>query len=395
MSAAALIRYAVRELAHHPARSLMAIAGVGVACAMLLNMLMLSSGLSVSFEELLSSAGYRLRVAPAGTLPLDTDAVITDAGRIRTTLQSHPGVAGAAPVLAANLLAGPGEGDRVFALGVDPDEQGLYRLIDGRGAEAPDEVVIEGKTADRSGLSVGDSLALRSVAGFGSVGRARRRSFRVVGVADFFYTSETENPIALTLGAVSELRERPDAASFFMLRPREDADPDAVAAELRALLPEVEIASIGELVDRASDRLSYFRQLAIILGSVSLVVTALLIGTIMAVSINERYGRFAALRAIGISRSTLMRGLSAESLLLCLAAAVVGLVLGLFTAGQLERILADFPGLPQSIRFFVLRPDQLFIAGALLVTVGVGAALVPAYCVTRLPIAETLHREEP
>lgn len=395
MSPVSLVRYAARELAHHPARSLLAIAGVGVASAMLLNMLMLSSGLNVSFDELLSGAGYRLRVSPAGTLPLDTDAVIEDAARVRAALESHPGVDGVAPVLAANLLAETGVGDRVFALGVDPAEQGLYRLVRGRGPELANEVVIEDKTAERSGLAPGDSIALRSVAGFGSVGRARLRYFRVVGVADFFYTSETENPVALTVAAVSELRGRPDAASFFMLRPDQGSDPTELAAELRALVPEVEVASIGELVERASDRLSYFRQLSIILGSVSLVVTALLISTIMAVSINGRYGRFATLRAIGVSRRTLMSGLSAESLILCVASAAVGLALGLVTAGQLERILSDFPGLPESIRFFVLQPRQLAIAATLLILVGVGAALVPAYRVTRLPIAETLHREEP
>jgi putative ABC transport system permease protein len=395
MSPVSLIRYAVRELAFHPARSLLAIAGVGVACAMLLDMLMLSSGLNASFAGLLSGAGYQLRVAPAGTLPLDTDAVIGGAERVRAALAAHPDVDGVAPVLAANLLAGSGAGERVFALGVDPEEQGLYRLIEGRGPETSNEVVIGEVTAERADLAVGDSLALRSVAGFGNVGRARRRLYRVVGIADFLYTSETETPVALTLAAVSELRDRPDAASFFMLRPAAAADPDALAAELRALVPAVEVASIGELVERAADRLSYFRQLAIILGTVSLVVTALLISTIMAVSINERYGRFAALRAIGISRRTLISGLSAESLILCLAAAVVGSGLGLVTAGQLERILADFPGLPQSIRFFVLQPRQLAVAASLLVVVGVGAALVPAYGVTRLPIAETLHREEP
>jgi putative ABC transport system permease protein len=379
MSPVTLLRYAVRELVSHPARSLLAIGGVGVASAMLLNMLMLSSGLSVSFGELLS----------------DTDAVISNASRIRAALESHPGVAGVAPVLAANLLAGAGAGERVFALGVDPEEQGLYRLTEGRAPRGPSDVVIEGKTARTRALAVGDSIALGSMNSFGTIGRARRRNFKIVGVAEFFYTSETENPVALRLSTVSRLRDRPDAASFFMLRPKADADPDTLAAQLRAALPEVEVASIGELVARASDRLSYFRQLAIILGSVSLVVTALLVGTIMAVSINERYGRFAALRAIGVSRRTLLGGLCAESLILCMAAAVLGLALGLVTAGQLERILADFPGLPQSIRFFVLRPRQLAVAAAMLVTVGVLAALVPAFRVTRLPIAETLHREEP
>ena len=69
-----ILRYSARELLRHPIRSGLAILGVAVACAMLLDMLMLGGGLNSSFESLLTTAGYELRVAPAGTLPFDTGA---------------------------------------------------------------------------------------------------------------------------------------------------------------------------------------------------------------------------------------------------------------------------------------------------------------------------------
>ena len=152
---------------------------------------------------------------------------------------------------------------------------------------------------------------------------------------------------------------------------------------------------MGQLVETAARRLSYFRQLAAILGTVSLVVTTLLIGTIMAISINDRYGTIAALRAIGISKRSIVAAFLVESLLLCVLAAAVGLGLGLLVAGQLERILSDFPGLPSAIRFFVFEPDRLAWAAAGVLLAGVGAALVPAIRAMNAPIAATLHREEP
>ncbi len=389
-----ILRYAARELLRHPARSLFAVAGVAVACAMLLDMLMLSSGLGTSFRSLLSGAGYELRVAPGGTLPFDTEATIPDAARVRRALEADPRVSGVAPVLGGNLLEGRGAERRVFALGVDPEEQGLYRLAEGRPPAAEDEVLI-GRALRDEGVAPGDTLWLAPGGGLGPVAGASPRPFRVSGTGTFFYASAGERSLALRLEAAERLTGRADRASLMMVRLAPGAEPGSVASALREAFPSLEVVSVAELVDRAERRLSYFRQLALILGTVSLVVTTLLIGTIMAVSINDRYGTIAALRAIGVSRGSILSALAAESLLLCLAAAVVGLALGLVTARWLETILSDFPGLPAAIRFFVLDPRQLAVAGAALLAAGVGSALVPAWRVTRLPIAGTLHREEP
>ena len=395
-----IFRYSARELLRHPARSLLAVLGVAVACAMLLDMLMLGGGLNASFRSLLTSAGYELRVSPAGTLPFDTGATIADADRVRSSLEADPEIAGVAPVLGSNLLAegweneraSAGSATRLFVLGVDPEEQGLYRLTSGD-APGPGRVVIGRELADE-GVEIGDTLTLRAPGSFADAGRRAGR-FVVAGIAEFLYSSAGERSAAIPLSSLAGLTDQPDRASLMMVRLVEGADPDGVADRLRAEFAELEIASIGQLVETAARRLSYFRQLAAILGTVSLIVTTLLIGTIMAISINDRYGTIAALRAIGISRRSIVSAFLVESLLLCLAASAIGLGLGLLVAGQLERILSDFPGLPAAIRFFVFEPDRLAWAAAGVLLAGVGAALVPAIRAMNAPIAATLHREEP
>lgn len=392
-----IVRTAVRELRAHPGRTAFAVAGVAVASAMLLDMLMLAGGLQSSFRGLLSGAGFELRVSPAGTLPLDTDATLQDAVRLADSIRDEPGVAAVSPVLALNIrleqrseTAADSGGAIVFALGVDPDVQGLYRIADGRDLEAPSEVLVDA----RSPAGIGDTLRLTGVRTFGSAASASAELI-VVGTAEFIYSSASEVPVALDIGALRELASRPAEASFFMLDAAPDTDPDELAQRLGVAFPSVEIVSIREIVRRAEQRLSYFQQLAFILGSVSLVVTALLVGTIMAVSINDRYGIIAALRAIGVSRRSIIVTLLVETFVLVILAGSIGLALGSLTARYLEGILSDFPGLPAAIRFFVLEPRQLWLAIAALTTVGIAAALIPAYRASTLPIATTLHREEP
>jgi putative ABC transport system permease protein len=411
-----LLRTSARELARHPLRTALAVAGLAVSTAMLVDMLALGAGLEESFEELLRSRGYELRVTPPGALPLEAEATLARAGSLRDSLADAPEVAAVAPILAANLLlraeSGEGAGDpgtagdrpgtgartggeaRVFALGVDPAEQGVYRMLDGRPPRGGGEVVVGRETASSLGLAVGDTVRLRTPRVLARP-TAPRRGFRVVGTAEFLYASADERPVAMPLEALGELTGRSDRASLFMLRLAPGADAPAAARRLSERFPRADVSSVSELVARAEERLAYFRQLALILGTVSLVVVVLLAGTLMAVSVSERYGTIAALRAVGVSRGHVVGALALESLLLCAVAGLAGLALGAATGRYLESILSDFPGVPRAVRFFVLRPRDLAAGYAALLAAGVAAAVLPAWRAATLDIASTLHREEP
>lgn len=398
-----ILRCALREPRRHPGRTLLAIAGVAVSGAMLLDMMMLSNGLQTSFRDLLQGAGYEVRVSPAGTLPLDTEATIRDAARLLADLRDDPEVARVAPVLAANLsmrdapLFEDGSERSVFALGVDPANQGVFRVTSGRAPRAGEVLLGEESAALESGArrTTRDSVSIAAFGALGAVGRAGTRRMLVSGTGEFLYVSESEVPVALALGTLQELTDRQNEVSFIMVEAADGIDPDSLAARLAVRHPDVRIVSIGELVDQAERRLSYFRQLAVILGTVSLLVAGLLVGTIASVSISDRYATIAAARAIGISRRSILLTLLIESLAQAAVAVALGVAFGLVTARYLERILSDFPGLPEAVQFFVPDPRIVGITvTAILVTAGL-AALGPAWRVTRMPIATTLHREEP
>ena len=147
------------------------------------------------------------------------------------------------------------------------------------------------------------------------------------------------------------LAECPHAA------PGQDADAERVALE--KLFPRVTVISIGRALAQVDERLSYFRQLAVILGSVSLVVGFLLVTTLVTVSVNERIGEIAVMRAIGVRRWRIVAQIVLESSAMMLVASPLGLALGLVTARYLNSILANFPGMPERIDFFLFQPGIL------------------------------------
>jgi hypothetical protein len=74
-----ILRASLQALTVRRARTGLAVAGIAVSVALLLDMTMLGSGLTTSFTQLVAEEGYAMRVTPAGTLPFDSEAGIRDA----------------------------------------------------------------------------------------------------------------------------------------------------------------------------------------------------------------------------------------------------------------------------------------------------------------------------
>jgi putative ABC transport system permease protein len=186
---------------------------------------------------------------------------------------------------------------------------------------------------------------------------------------------------------------RADRVSLVMVRLREGADVERMRAWTEQNVPRISAISTEEAIRRVDERLSYFRQLAFILGAVSLVVGFLLVTTLVTVSVNERIGEIAILRAIGVARSRVVLQILLEGSAIMLVGSAIGLALGLVTARYLNGILATFPGLPERIDFFLFQPVAAWTALGLLIASGILAGVYPSWRGASLPVAETLRRE--
>ena len=390
------VTLALASLRRHRSRTLLAALGVAVAAAMLLDMVMLSSGLRESFRELLLSRGFQLRLAPRGTLPFDTEATIRGAAEIVAALRELPEIQTVSPVLGATVHLP--RGDRTvtsFALGIDPAVQGDYELIAGRDAVAPDALVVNDDLMRVARLRLGDTV--RVATGYNPQLRtfAGERRLVVAGRARFLYLSAGQPAVAMPLRTLQEMSgaAREDRASLFMVRTRGGANVEQVRRWIQRRVPRADAISTSEALARVDERLRYFRQLSFILGTVSLIVGFLLVTTLVTVSVNERVGEIAVMRAIGVSRWHVVQQILLEGTAINLAGATVGLALGLVTARYLNAILSGFPGLPTAIDFFLFRPRAAWTALALLVASGIAAGIYPSWRAAALPIARTLREE--
>ena len=391
-----LLRLAWAALSTHRTRTLLAMLGVAVSAAMLLDMVMLSSGMRTSFKHLLLSEGFQLRVSPKGTLPFDTDATIPNAGAVAATLRAVPDVVAVSPVLGGQLhIVAADRTITATTIGNDPRIQGDYEITDGRAPRAANEIVGDDDFFRATHAHLGDTLT--AAAGYDPELRTftGRRTLTLVGRAHFLYTAAGQIAVSVPIETLEAMQGAAPSsrASLIMVRARDGVVVDIVLQRIRRALPNVTAFSTEIAMRQVDERLSYFRQLALILGAVSLTVGFLLVATLVTVSVNERLGEIVILRAIGVSRSRIVAQIVTESVAIMVIGTTLGLGLGLVTAHYLNSILASFPGLPAAIDFFLFEPHDAWTALVLLAGAGILAGIYPSWRGSSLPIAATLRNE--
>ena len=389
-------RLAFLALLRHKARTLLALLGIAVSTALLLDMVMLASGMRENFQGFLLIKGYQLRVAPKGTLPFDSDATMDSATALLRDIRALDGVTAVSPVLGDQSQATVRDTTvTAFTLGIEPAVQGDYELL--RGADVGDSttIVANDRWLALTGLHVGDTVPL--TVGYDPQLRTvlARRTFTIRGVARFHYTATSQPTIAMQLATLQAMggTARRDRVSLLMVRAAPGRDLDEVRTRIQGVSARVSAISLEDATAQVEQRLSYFRQLALVLGSISLAVGVLLVTTLITIGVNERAGEIAVLRAIGVAKGSVVQQVVTEGIALTGTGALIGVGIGLVTAQWLERILADFPGMPATFRFFVFQPRDAAIALGLLATAGVLAGIYPAWRASSLPIATTLRRE--
>jgi putative ABC transport system permease protein len=392
-----------RTIARSPARSVLAVAGVTVIGALLFDMLLLSRGLLVSFRDLLDAAGFDIRVVAAEGSMVHRPP-IADATSLAEAIARLPDVQRVTLVRTESALAivpGRGAGVRVSLVGTTDAATGrVWTIVSGSSlpsapaAGAPPPVVVSPRLAAELQLAPGSSVGLRLFVR-GSASALPLVPTRVVGIGQFAFEAADEYTAATTMEGFAAARGMPadGMAEMVLVSSRPGAEASAASAIAR-LRPDLRVLSNDQVMEQFNQNaFSYFRQISTVLSSMTLAFAFLLIATLLTMSVNQRLGEVAALRALGFPRRRIAANLMWESVLLVGVGGTAALPVGGLLAIALDRILREMPGVPARLHFFVFEPRTVVLHAALLSTTGILAALYPIWLATRLPIAATLRRE--
>jgi len=388
-----------RTAKRYRARTLLAIAGVAVIGALLFDMLLLSRGLLLSFADLLNSSGFDIRVmssdAPAARLP------IADSARLADDIRRLPDVERVLLIrIEPATVRATGRPPQGISLIGSSDAEQSWRIVKGSALDSPAAaaeacpVLVTRPLAAAFGLTPGDSLSI-NVRPPGVASALPAVTCRVFGIADFAFATNDELTAVTTMEAFRQAMGGGQAdADLVLVSSKPDAPPGRALRAIAGLRTDLRAYSNEDVVAQFNrNGFAYFRQISLVLSSLTMVFAFLLVATLLTVSINQRLGEIAALRALGIGRPRIASMLLWESALLVGGGGLLALPLGQLLALVLDRILRQMPGIPERMHFFVFEPRALAIHLALLTFTAVAAAVYPVWLTARLPIADTLRRE--
>ncbi len=387
-----------RHLARHPWQLALALLGVslGVAVTVALDLAIQSSreAFRVSSETITGRATHQLLAGPTG---IPDEAV----ARIRI----EAGIRAAAPAV-EGWGVHPDHPDRPLRiLGIDPFSEAPFRpwLAGGPGSELdgstlvaePGAVFLSAETAAALRVRAGDPLPLEL--------GGRTATLRVAGVlepADRLARQGLLDLLVVDIAGAQRLLARPGRIDRVDLLVEDDARLaalEALLAEGRAtgLPPDARLVPAGSRERTMEEMVRAFDLNLTALSLLGLLFGVFLIYNTMTFSVVQRRRLFGTLRALGLTRGDLLRGILTEALLLGAAGAALGLALGIVLGRGLVRLVT------RTINdlYFVVSveglslPPEVLIRGALL---GIGATLLaslpPAWEATTVSAREALAR---
>lgn len=263
-------------------------------------------------------------------------------------------------------------------LGVSWSGQAGREIRDGgRPPAAPTEVVIDGTTADRNGLTPGDRVTI-------VFSEVPPREFVVVGTST---VEGGENLAGATLAefepaTAQEVLGLQGMFTTINVWGQDDADLAALAQRIDGVLPRgleavTAEAWAGEMMQDIEQALGFITVMFGVFAGIALLVGAFIIANTFSITVLQRTREFALLRALGASRRQVVSSVVGEAVVVGLLASVLGVISGLGLAVALNALLRGF-GLEMPSGRLVLAPRTILIAFTLGLTVTVVSSLLPA-----------------
>jgi len=409
-----VLRVTLKNLVARKVRLAMSAFAIVLGVAFVAGSYVFTDTLDNTFEEIFSDLNGDVVVRPEGFLGLSSlvgnDSVSNDGRTVPASMVDE-----LAALDGALRADGVVENRSVFVVGTDgrvvsgsgapgiganwsdaPNTTGKspLQLEEGRRPTADGEVVVDTRTAELGGYTVGDTVRLITS------GEQAEIQAMLVGTATFGESAGLAGAtLALfeTRAAQQLLLGGADAFTTITIAARDGVSQEGLRAEVEAILPDGFEAKTGtetsnETTDGLRDALGFFTTFLLVFAAVSLFVGTFLILNTFSILVAQRSQEIALYRALGAGRRQVTRSVLTEAFVVGLLGATLGLVLGLGVAQLLKVAFGAF-GLDLGPGGLVLEPRTVAVAYLVGVAVTVAAAYIPARRAARVPPVAAMRDE--
>ena len=385
-----LLSLAVRNLRRRKTRTLLTIAGVAIAVAILFSLLSFSAGYERQLNSEMENLGFNLLAVPKGC-PYEATTLILHGGVIPKYLsgddlvrtRATPGVAVAAPLLLQQVMV---DGMPHIVYGIDPDAMLPLKpawKVNGRFFSANETHV----------MVIGSALAEMENLGPGSVipfGQAEE-PFTIIGVLEPT-GGEDDNFHFLPLADAQRVFKKEGLITAIAVRASDVKEIPSIAAELEKV-PDIQVVTMAQVTGTIMNLVGSARSLLFSVIVIAIVISAAGITNTLLMSVNERTREIGMMKAIGAEGSHIAVLLLAETVIITAAGGIAGIAAALAGSSLIENFVRGVVPYSPSGSFVAFDPG--LVAACLAFSIGLGllCGLYPAVKSARLSPMEAIRGE--
>jgi putative ABC transport system permease protein len=195
-------------------------------------------------------------------------------------------------------------------------------ITSGRAATAIDEVEVDEHQAQTDNLHIGDTYEL-----FGG------KPYKVVGI----YSPPSGARTKMSLSAMQDVLQTPGKCTYILVKLKDGADVDKVAATINQQLPGNKINLTRELVIDATERIPGLNTFLRVLVGLGALVSTIFVLLSMYKTITERRKEIGILKSLGASTSFIVSTIEGEAFLIGVLGVIVGFVTSYILATVIGR----------------------------------------------------------
>ncbi len=187
-------------------------------------------------------------------------------------------------------------------------EMNDMQIVEGRAAVANDEVILDERKMADDKYQLGDTIELFS------------RPYKIVGV----FSPPSGARIKMSLAAMQDALESPNKCTFILVKLKDDADINTVAARINEQYPGNKINLTSDLIINAEDRIPALKTFLRVLVGLGAFVSTIFVLLSMYTTITERRKEIGILKSLGASKSFIIKVIEGEAFLI----GIFGVALG-------------------------------------------------------------------
>jgi putative ABC transport system permease protein len=371
---------AVRNLVRRRTRTVLTVAGVAIAVALLFTLLAFNVGYERELNREVGSLGFHMLAVPKGC-PYEAASLIIHGGVIPKYLDDRdlaqvratPGVSSATPLLLHQFVK---NGTPHIVYGMDPEGIAAIKpwwTIEGRYyTDGEQRVMVVGRD-----LAEKEHLTIGSVIPFGK----DREPFIVVGILERT-GSQDDGFHFVPLAEAQRVFEKEGKVTAIALRIDDLSHSMAIAGSLEKI-PDLQVITMAQVTGTILSLIRSARTLLYSVMALAVIISGSGIANTLLMSISERMREFGMLKAIGASGMDIARLVLTETLIITTAGGLIG-VIGAAIAGPLVESFVR-SSLPYAPAGTLITPDPVIAAGCILFSVllGLVCGIYPAWKAAR------------